>query len=68
MKRGIHSFLSYGAEMDEGVHKGLVLQRALAGLVIISRDVLFMRPRWASVLQCYLLTDKCAVCSWTEWG
>lgn len=39
---GIHSFLSYDAEMDEGVHTGQVMQSALA---IISRDVVFLRLR-----------------------
>lgn len=42
--RGIHSFLSYDAEMDEGVHTGQVKQSVLA---IIWRDVVFLRLRWA---------------------
>lgn len=42
---GIHSFLSDDAEMDEGVHTGQVMQSASAGLVIISRDVVFVRLR-----------------------
>lgn len=58
-KGGIHSFLSYDAEMDEGVHTGQV--SALAGLAIISRDVVFLRLRRAPFLRRYLLTDvSCA--------
>ena len=41
---GVHSFLSYDAEMDEGVHTGQVMQSALAGLAIVTRDVVFLRP------------------------
>lgn len=43
---GVHSFLSYDAEMDEGVHTGQVMQGALAGLAIVTRDVVFLRPVW----------------------
>lgn len=41
---GVHSFLSYDAEMDEGVHTGQVMQGALAGLAIVTRDLVFLRP------------------------
>lgn len=52
---GIHSFLSYGAEMVGGVHTGQVKQRAV---VIFSRDVLS-----AAFLFC-----GSVVCSRAEWG
>lgn len=44
-ERGIHSFLSYDAEMDEGVHTGRVMQSALAGLAIVWRGEVFLRLR-----------------------
>ena len=70
---GIHSILSYDAEMEEGVHTGQVMQSALAGLAVVSRDCDFTERRFDDVNPSWrrtrrLLVDRMGVKlhSWSD--